>query len=52
MNVDSIDGEIYIADLNSTNGVYLGGTRVAVNRPVKIQKGDRIKIGLCEYVYK
>ena len=52
MKVDSIDGEIYIADLNSTNGVYLGGTRVAVNRPVKIQKGDRIKIGLCEYVYK
>lgn len=51
MKVDCIDGDIYIADLNSTNGVYLNGTRISVNRPVKICKGDHIKIGLCEYVY-
>ena len=51
MKVDCIDGDIYIADLNSTNGVYHNGTRISVNRPVKICKGDHIKIGLCEYVY-
>ena len=51
MKVDCIDGDIYIADLNSTNGVYHNGTRITVNRPVKICKGDHIKIGLCEYVY-
>ncbi len=51
MKVDCIDGDICIADLNSTNGVYHNGTRISVNRPVKICKGDHIKIGLCEYVY-
>ena len=52
MKVDSINGEIFIADLNSTNGTYYNGTRIPVNRPVKIQQGDRIKIGLCEYTVK
>lgn len=52
MKIDCIEDNIFISDLNSTNGTYLNGIRIESNRQVKIHKGDRIKIGLCEYMYR
>jgi DNA-binding winged helix-turn-helix (wHTH) protein len=37
------DGEITIEDLHSTNGTYVGGTRVTGRRP--LDNGDRVRIG-------
>jgi pSer/pThr/pTyr-binding forkhead associated (FHA) protein len=39
------NGDIWLADENSTNGTYVNGERIS--RPVKIHKTDEIQLGLC-----
>ncbi len=36
-------GQVVVADLGSTNGVYLGGQRIS--KPTEIRPGDRIELG-------
>jgi pSer/pThr/pTyr-binding forkhead associated (FHA) protein len=41
--VSLADGHVVLDDLDSRNGTYLNGTRIAVQRSVQI--GDRIQVG-------
>ena len=49
LKLDYIDNTLFMYDLNSKNGSYHNNERIMANRPVKLSKGDHIKIGLCEY---
>jgi hypothetical protein len=44
------DGHVYIEDMESTNGTYLNGRRVAAQEPLEMD--DRIKIGDTEFRYE
>lgn len=44
------DGEVYIEDMGSTNGTRLNGRRVTSAVPV--QRGDRLRIGKTELVFR
>lgn len=37
------NGEIFICDKNSSNGTYVGGTRINPNAEVKVRRGDLIQ---------
>jgi two-component system cell cycle response regulator len=39
------DGQIYLTDLDSTNGTFLNARRVPSQRPVALRDGDRIQFG-------
>jgi len=39
-----------LADLNSTNGTYLNGCRIA--RPMPLQDGDIVEVGSARFVYR
>ena len=44
------DGEDFtISDLNSTNGTFINGERLAPHLPHKIRRGDELRIGKCIY---
>ena len=49
LKLDHIGDALFAYDLNSKNGSYVNNIRIEASRPVKLFKGDRIKIGLCEY---
>ena len=38
-------GHLYIVDMNSTNGTYLGGKRLEANAPTMLRKGDELLLG-------
>lgn len=46
------EGIYYIEDLNSTNGTYKNGLRLQPYEKRKLEKGDELKFGKTEYVYK
>lgn len=37
-------GQVYIKDLNSTNGTFVNGSRITT---YKLQNGDHVKMGRC-----
>ena len=42
------DGEIFtIADMASTNGTYLNGTRLEPYKAERVKRGDEVRIGAC-----
>jgi len=43
--VYSEGGQLYIVDLNSTNGTFLGGKRLDANVPALLHKGDELLLG-------
>ncbi len=43
------EGSYFLEDLDSANGTYLNGERIM--DAVKLQNGDRIKIGQIEFLY-
>lgn len=43
------NGEIWLADENSTNGTYVNGERIF--KPVKIRKTDEIRLGLGTHIF-
>ncbi len=43
--LDGNTGEIYIVDLNSTNGTFVNGQRLNPGEKVKVSKGDEILFG-------
>lgn len=49
LKIDRNGGEYVICDLNSTNGTYLNGERLASHIPVKVRRGDEIRIANCIY---
>jgi hypothetical protein len=39
------DGLLYVTDLDSTNGTYLGGNKLMPNEPTPLRKGDELLLG-------
>lgn len=37
--------QLYVTDLGSTNGTYLGGNRLTPNEPTMLRKGDELLLG-------
>jgi hypothetical protein len=37
--------QLFITDMNSTNGTYIGGVKVAPDTPTLLRKGDELVIG-------
>jgi hypothetical protein len=44
--------EIWIQDLNSTNGTYINGKRLMPNETAVLKENDEISFGNCEYAYR
>lgn len=47
-----IEDELFIKDLNSTNGTYLNGVRIEPEKLTNIYDEDYIKIGDEEYIFR
>lgn len=45
-------GKIYITDLNSTNGTFRNGMRLAPNSSELIEPGDEIRLGKLKFIYR
>lgn len=45
-------GNYYIEDLNSTNGTFKNGLRLQPYEKRKLEKGDELKFGKTEYIYR
>ncbi len=46
------EGCIEIRDLDSTNGTFINGTRLAPNEKRRVQRGDEVRFGNVEYEYR
>ena len=49
MKIDRDGDGFTICDLNSTNGTFINGERLAPHLPHKIKRGDELRIGKCIY---
>lgn len=47
--ISSVNGKLYIKDLNSTNGIFLNGERIIENMNVQINSGDIVHIANEEF---
>lgn len=45
-------GELYLQDLNSTNGSYVNSLAVENNEIVQLKRGDEIAFGNARYIYE
>lgn len=46
------NGKMTVKDLNSTNGTWVNGERLAPNEIREIRQGDHLRLGRLEYVYR
>lgn len=46
------DGRNLMIDMQSSNGTFLNGKRIAANQPMPIKSGDKIKLANSEFVIK
>ncbi len=44
--------ELYITDLNSTNGTFKNGMRLSPNASETIEPGDEIRLGKLKFIYR
>lgn len=44
--------KVYITDLNSTNGTFKNGMRLAPNASERIEPGDEIRLGKLKFIYR
>ena len=49
MQIDFEEGQYFVTDLNSTNGVTINGDKIVPMEATPINDGDIIKIGMREY---
>lgn len=47
-----LEGEIYVTDLNSTNGTFKNGLRIEPNEMVLIEPGDELRFGEMTFSYR
>ena len=52
LEILDIDDELFIRDLNSTNGTYLNEEKLETNRLTKVFDGDLIKMAALVYEFK
>lgn len=50
--LDFINGEFYLTDTNSTNGVFVNQERLAVEKPRLLKPLDQIQIGKNVFIFK
>lgn len=50
--IKSRDGDYYLTDLNSKNGTYINGERIASNKEHQINGSCRIKFSEYEYLFR
>lgn len=50
--IKSRDGDYYLIDLNSKNGTYINGERIASNKEHRINGSCRIKFSNFEYLFR
>jgi pSer/pThr/pTyr-binding forkhead associated (FHA) protein len=43
--------QAYIKDTNSTNGTYLNGERIDSGKKVRLENGDKIKVGTTVIIF-
>ena len=49
LKIDREAGEIYVSDLNSTNGTFVNGIRLKPHVPVRVQRGYELRIAGCVF---
>ena len=49
MKIDRDGDRFTISDLNSTNGTFINGERLAPHLPHTVKRGDELRIGKCIY---
>jgi len=47
----SRDGRYFVKDLNSKNGTFVNGVRIAANTEYEIKNNDKITFANSEYVF-
>jgi FHA domain len=50
--ISGTDYTIYVSDLNSTNGTWLNGKRLAPNRKQLLNGGDELRLGKLSMIVK
>lgn len=50
--VEKQGDEIYLQDLNSTNGTKINDTLLGINERIKIKSGDRLTFGRITFIYQ
>lgn len=50
--IEKKEGQFWLSDLNSTNGVFINGKMLAPNEKTKLQPGDLMQFGLVEYRFE
>ncbi len=43
-------GQLYIMDMNATNGTFVNGSRISPNQEIRLSSGDRIKLADEEFI--
>ena len=46
------DNQIYVTDMNSTNGTFKNGLRLNPNETVLIEPGDELRFGRMTFCYR
>ena len=46
------NGQIYMTDLNSTNGTFKNGLRLEPNTSEVLEQGDEIRLGKLKFIYR
>lgn len=46
------ENNVYITDLNSTNGTFRNGMRLLPNASERIEPGDEIRLGKLKFIYR
>lgn len=49
--IEEHNGQIFISDLNSTNGTIKNGEPIAINKEVELQTGDKIVFGRTSFTF-
>lgn len=50
--ITNVEGDIYLEDLNSTNGTYQNGQRMHPYEKKKLEEGDEIRFGKVVFIFR
>lgn len=52
VRIDRREDGFYLTDLRSTNGTFLNGSRLAVNRPYLLKEGDEVILADLKFIFQ
>lgn len=50
--ITSVEGDIYLEDLNSTNGTFQNGLRMQPYEKKKLEEGDEVRFGKVVFIFR